>query len=391
MLLLNLQLGAVASTFEHPDDAEAAAIVQLRMGTVPFIVGIVGSFLPTPCVSPPEVPAKQKWGTFQKMNPERRLEVLRLMAKDLKATKQREKRLSERFLKAREKLAALEQQEVMDFAAAGRRLNIAVAILKEAKIPDFLTSLINGLVSGVLPVTAPLLVPLSAYSNIGRAPSQWRFTNSLKAHATLATCQGSAKSCYDQFRGLVGAGLGQGLASVAREEALLKEGDHVKARWLGKRKYYPGRISADNGDRTFAIQYEDGDFEYRVHEDLIKTLENGWSAIVARTNGILPSLETVASWGKMAYDNHASCDGRLSIANIQDCRSQVSCVAQLCYSTRPVSNSRWAWWARTRTCARLPARLTTRRPFHPPARQSAHPPSVCPLTTPSIASRTPTQ
>ena len=300
----------------------AAATVRLRRGAVPFLLGIVASFLPTPCDSPPEEPQKQKWGTFKSMTPAKRLKTLRVMAADLKATKQREKRLGLRFLKEREKLATLRHQEVLNFADLGRRFANAVVLLEDAAIPDFLTPIVNGLVSGVLPTTAPMLVALSAYSNVGRAPSQWRFTDRLKAHATLATCQGSAKSCYDQFRGLVGAGLGT--SSVPRgEDALLQEGDHVKARWRGKRKYYPGRISTDHGNGTYAILYEDGDQEAHVSAELIRSLETGWSAIVARTNGILPSLQTVGTWGKQAYDNHASCDGSLSVANVMDCRMQV--------------------------------------------------------------------
>ena len=51
-----------------------------------------------------------------------RLEVMRTMRDDLKATKQRERRLYARFLKSEAKLRAMKHQEQMKYATAGCRL-----------------------------------------------------------------------------------------------------------------------------------------------------------------------------------------------------------------------------------------------------------------------------
>merc|ERR1711998_505525 len=55
----------------------------------------------------------------------------------------------------------------------------------------------------------------------------------------------------------------------------LREGDKVEARYRGKSRFYPGKISRDRGDGTYDIDYDDGEREQRVSEDLIKSLESG--------------------------------------------------------------------------------------------------------------------
>lgn len=48
-------------------------------------------------------------------------------------------------------------------------------------------------------------------------------------------------------------------------------GDLVKARYLGgKGKWHFGRISADNGDGSYCVDYEDGDYEWNVREGNIE-------------------------------------------------------------------------------------------------------------------------
>ncbi|KAJ1454616.1 hypothetical protein M885DRAFT_426362, partial [Pelagophyceae sp. CCMP2097] len=49
----------------------------------------------------------------------------------------------------------------------------------------------------------------------------------------------------------------------------LREGAKVKARYRGKSKFYPGRISRDRGDGTFDVDYDDGEKETRVVAELI--------------------------------------------------------------------------------------------------------------------------
>ena len=47
-------------------------------------------------------------------------------------------------------------------------------------------------------------------------------------------------------------------------------GAEVEARYRGKSKFYPGKIAKDNGDGTFAVDYDDGEKEAKVAENLIK-------------------------------------------------------------------------------------------------------------------------
>ena len=47
----------------------------------------------------------------------------------------------------------------------------------------------------------------------------------------------------------------------------------VEARYRGKSRYYPGKISRDNRDGTYDINYDDGEREMGVREELIKVLE----------------------------------------------------------------------------------------------------------------------
>merc|ERR1711988_292921 len=55
----------------------------------------------------------------------------------------------------------------------------------------------------------------------------------------------------------------------------LREGDKVEARYRGKSRYYPGKISRDRGDGTYDIDYDDGERESRVSEELIRSLASG--------------------------------------------------------------------------------------------------------------------
>ncbi|KAH8059996.1 cytidine deaminase [Aureococcus anophagefferens] len=57
-----------------------------------------------------------------------------------------------------------------------------------------------------------------------------------------------------------------------RSGGSLGEGDKVEARYRGREKYYPGKISRDRGDGTFDIAYDDGERETRVEEKLIRKL-----------------------------------------------------------------------------------------------------------------------
>ncbi len=47
----------------------------------------------------------------------------------------------------------------------------------------------------------------------------------------------------------------------------------MEARYRGREKYYPGRVSKDRGDGTYDIDYDDGEKEVRVKESLIRLLD----------------------------------------------------------------------------------------------------------------------
>jgi len=53
---------------------------------------------------------------------------------------------------------------------------------------------------------------------------------------------------------------------------ILRDGDKVEARYRGRSKWYPGKISRDRGDGTFDIDYDDGEKETRVDKELIRLL-----------------------------------------------------------------------------------------------------------------------
>ena len=67
-------------------------------------------------------------------------------------------------------------------------------------------------------------------------------------------------------------------SSPSRPTAKLSEGDKVEANYRGRGKYYPGKIKYDNRDGTYDIDYDDGEKERSVKEADIKSLESGGSA-----------------------------------------------------------------------------------------------------------------
>merc|ERR1719281_1356292 len=54
-----------------------------------------------------------------------------------------------------------------------------------------------------------------------------------------------------------------------------REGDKIEARYRGREKYYPGKISRDRGDGTYDIAYDDGEREMRVEAKLIRSKDGG--------------------------------------------------------------------------------------------------------------------
>jgi hypothetical protein len=53
----------------------------------------------------------------------------------------------------------------------------------------------------------------------------------------------------------------------------LEEGMKVEGNYRGKGKWFPGKIRRDRGDGTYDINYDDGETEMRVTEDMIRPIE----------------------------------------------------------------------------------------------------------------------
>jgi hypothetical protein len=102
----------------------------------------------------------------------------------------------------------------------------------------------------------------------------------------------------------------------------LREGSRVEARYRGKTRHYPGRISRDRGDGTYDIDYDDGEKEQRVMAELIRSLEAGGvespRAITSPRRMILQGMRVKANFkgkgqwfqGKISSENH---DGTFDI------------------------------------------------------------------------------
>ena len=58
--------------------------------------------------------------------------------------------------------------------------------------------------------------------------------------------------------------------SVHERSASLREGDKIEANYRGRGRYYPGRVSRVNLDGTFNIDFDDGEKERGVTNDLIR-------------------------------------------------------------------------------------------------------------------------
>lgn len=54
----------------------------------------------------------------------------------------------------------------------------------------------------------------------------------------------------------------------------LEEGARVEARFRGRDRYFPGKIRRENRDGTFDVDYDDGERETGVREDLIRALDD---------------------------------------------------------------------------------------------------------------------
>ena len=54
-------------------------------------------------------------------------------------------------------------------------------------------------------------------------------------------------------------------------------GEIIEARFEGGENYFKGKISCINNDGTFNISYDDGDREINVHQDLVRSIDSGYT------------------------------------------------------------------------------------------------------------------
>ena len=94
-------------------------------------------------------------------------------------------------------------------------------------------------------------------------------------------------------------------AELKRERESIRIGDKVSARWKAK-EYFLGTVKADNGDGTFAIAFDDGDFDAKVPRAHIQSR----SALANRNAQHNPNdvvTDTLKSIKKGHMDPKVSC------------------------------------------------------------------------------------
>jgi len=71
--------------------------------------------------------------------------------------------------------------------------------------------------------------------------------------------------------------------SNSKGKTQIEEGSKVEANYKGKGKFYPGRVKRDRGDGTFDIDYNDGEQEIRVPEEMIRLTDMGSMSLKSKT------------------------------------------------------------------------------------------------------------
>ena len=61
-------------------------------------------------------------------------------------------------------------------------------------------------------------------------------------------------------------------SSCEKSDRIFIVGQRVRARFAGKAHFYNGKITADNGDGTFGIEYDDGDWEDELKAEYIQVI-----------------------------------------------------------------------------------------------------------------------
>lgn len=92
-------------------------------------------------------------------------------------------------------------------------------------------------------------------------------------HALRALSERESESERDIEQGSVSVSEREREEEEARE-CSLREGVKVEANYRGRGRWFPGKIQRDYGDGTFDVQYDDGEHELRVPQNLIRLLHN---------------------------------------------------------------------------------------------------------------------
>jgi hypothetical protein len=67
--------------------------------------------------------------------------------------------------------------------------------------------------------------------------------------------------------------------------------------YKGRGRYCPGRMRRDRGDGTYDIEYDDGETELRVKEDMIKVLESKCQPSSGMKGGIKKGMKVEVDYG----------------------------------------------------------------------------------------------
>jgi hypothetical protein len=106
----------------------------------------------------------------------------------------------------------------------------------------------------------------------------------------------------------------------------LNVGSRVKAKYHGgKGKWHLGVISADNGDATFEVDYDDGDSESNLHEDFIQLFDLESSTI--KKSNSFDSLSSVQSVFKLESLNASPASASASASQLSPKARRVAAFA----------------------------------------------------------------
>ena len=88
-----------------------------------------------------------------------------------------------------------------------------------------------------------------------------------------------------------------GASSSSSSKARLEEGAKVEANYRGRGKFYPGKITRVRANGTFDVDYEDGEKELGLTEDLIR--------LTRRIQSLFTSSESLSAFNRVSRNGSA--------------------------------------------------------------------------------------